>query len=275
MRSFFLPMLLVIMLSSKALGWGIDAEFNDDIYAQTSLAAKAIKAGVVRYCLDISPAVQNQFTEENTKRTAEWALQAWLSALGALQPPAARVEYVPCSGKKDLRIIIGSAASDPTANGADTQYVTVSADPGENSIDVRLDTDYVWHETRDVSGATNGDYRWHSIADFVEPGQTLDSLIARLAGSERLTLDQFAQERKVAHPYVFWTDYVVFLHEFGHAFGLCDTVDGLFQRYCDARYVSQGEQPSSVMKDSNFFYLTDDDLQGLKALAGRLQQKVQ
>lgn len=85
-----------------------------------------------------------------------------------------------------------------------------------------------------------------------------------------MTVQTFATSRNLDYVSVFWSTYRALIHELGHSFGLCDTYIATMKDRCDPNF-SSVDQPSSVMKDSNYFYLTDDDKEGIQRLFLRFQ----
>jgi hypothetical protein len=65
------------------------------------------------------------------------------------------------------------------------------------------------------------------------------------------------------------SSYAQIIHELGHAFGLCDTYQNGYET-CDPHFLTAptaSGQPDSVMKSANdYFYLTRDDVNGIRAL---------
>ena len=69
---------------------------------------------------------------------------------------------------------------------------------------------------------------------------------------------------------VYNNSFTFMLHEFGHAFGLCDTYVG--SNNCDPNYSSPtdiAEQPPSVMRCDDPIYLYPDDIEGIRQLFKR------
>lgn len=84
-----------------------------------------------------------------------------------------------------------------------------------------------------------------------------------------LTVSNFASKYNLPSKDVYWTTYKTLIHEIGHTLGLVDTYNPNFERQSDPNYRTEGEQESSVMKDMNYFYLTNDDIEGIHSLVRR------
>lgn len=259
--------LLLLLLASPAHGWGVKQELlQSPRLLAASLTARAWRQSQIRYCLDLPPAAAERFPAASLHPQIAAALQLWLAPIAAQKGSPVAVVAVPCAAAADLKVMFGPTEQGDTSNGAFTA-AQLQDKPQQDAMLVKIDSDYVWHETRNLPGNPNGAYPWRDFAVFVRPQhETLESLMAEVSVRRPQTLDDFAVARKIGHSAVFWTTYRVFIHEFGHAFGLCDTNDDLLALQCDARWRSLGAQPGSVMKNSNYFYLTADDREGLAAM---------
>lgn len=259
---------LLLLLASPAYGWGLKQELvQTPRWLAASLTARAWRQPQIRYCLDLPSAEAVRFPAASLHPQITAALQLWLTPLVAQKGSPVGVAPVPCTDAFDLKIVFGSTAAGDTANGAFTAVLRQDQ-PAHDAMVVKIDSDYVWHETRNLPGNPNGAYHWQDFAVFARPerGETLASLLADVSAHQPQSLDQFAAARGLGHSAVFWTTYHTFIHEFGHAFGLCDTNEALLAQQCHPQWRSAGAQPSSVMRDSNYFYLTADDRAGLRAV---------
>ena len=194
------------------------------------------------YTLALEGEAASRFTAPQVEAEIERALAVWTKGLEAAGGSRARGRKAGPGERCDLRVELGPRHPGDRSNGAFTQHILGRPD----FMLVRINVDYVWHE-----GGT--DYRWRSMPFSLG------------------TVDDVAQQLGLTHPAVFWTTYRGFLHEFGHAFGLADTGDDLLRLQSDARSRSPGPQPNSLMKTSNYFYLTPDDRAGLAALVAWLR----
>lgn len=256
-----------LLAAGQAHAWGIKEELRQPRALNATLTAKALNTGAVRYCLtsETQEALLDGAEQEFTAALALWLEQ--LRGLAGTSPVMSRTE---CA-EADIRVSFGPTKANDHSNGAYLQFMTDPA-TGTDYLILRVNTDFRWEETRSLPGNPNGTYRWQPFVALarVDAGETQASLIRSVSYDEKLSLDQFAERRGLPPSTVFWTLYRVFLHELGHAFGLCDTQSSLFAAQCDPQASDTGPQPSSLMKDSNYFYLTEDDIQGLAALVRRV-----
>ena len=226
----------LILFSPCAWGWGLKKELMLAQVRRLCLSDKARHARELRYRLVQDEESRRRFPPEQMRAEIGAALQLWSAPFGTLG-------WTESTGDCDLRIEFGPTPVGDTSQGAFTAV-------GPDCMVVRLNRDHIWRERRGLPGNANGDYSWEPF-----PG------LPRL--TPRLTVDGLAQQRGVAHSRIFWTSYRAFIHEFGHAFGLADTNELLTSQSSPA-LCSAGTQPDSVMKTSNYFYLTPDDLEGLR-----------
>lgn len=268
--------LLVLALNTMpntAAAWGLKLELHSIRSWQASLTFKAVTLGTITYCLDIAPDLTTRFPPAVLAIETEAALQLWTTLLSAPHGRGISIQHVACQADVDLRVVIGAHQSGDTANGAYAQTMP-AANPEQDYILIKIDADYVWHETRGLSGNANGNYGWHTtmqelgIAALTQLAPMLDAISI----AQPRSVDAVAQALHLPHSTVFWTTYRALIHELGHGFGLCDTKQELLEQDCDPAWRSQGTQPSSVMADSNYFYLTEDDKAGIIFLQKMLQR---
>jgi len=244
MRTYRLVLALAILDTTSVWPWALKKELEQQRPRQLCLTSKALKNHRLRYSL------RQSRPDPQTRVEIQAALGLWLEHF-----PPTSIESVEPGQPCDLSVEFGATPAGDTSQGAFTAV-------GEDCMIVRINTDHVWHERRGIPGNANGDYFWQPFKALAGPGESLPSLIA---ASRSQTLDQFASQRGFSHSTVFWTTYHTFIHEFGHAFGLADT-NQLMESQSPPAWRSAGPQPNSVMQTSNFFYLTPDDLAGLRCL---------
>ncbi|MBS2036088.1 hypothetical protein JST97_13955 [bacterium] len=241
-----LQLAVLVAVSPHARGWGLKKELLNPSIGRLCLTYKALHSRVLRFRLVQDQESRRLFPPEQMRAEINSALALWSAPMGSLR-------WRESTGACDLRIEFGPTPAGDTSNGA---FTAVDKD----CLVVRINRDYVWRERRGLPGNANGDYRWEPF-----PG------LAQL--TPNLTVDALAQQRGVAHSRVFWTSYRAFVHEFGHAFGLADTNE-LLTSQSSPDLCSPGPQPDSVMKTSNYFYLTPDDLEGLRQARKLLRERI-
>jgi hypothetical protein len=255
------------MMPHAAAAWGIKHELRSTRSWKASLTFKAITRNAITYCLDIAPDFTARFPPAELAFETDAALQLWTIPLRPPHGGRIRIQQVACHGAVDLHVVIGPRQPGDNANGAYAQTMR-APDPAEDYILIKIDTDYIWHETRGVAGNANGNYGWQTtmqalgITALAQLAPTLDAISITPPRS----VDAVAQALHLPHSTVFWTTYRALIHELGHGFGLCDTNQELLEQDCDPLWRSQGAQPSSVMADANYFYLTADDQAGIMYL---------
>ncbi|MCB9771909.1 MAG: hypothetical protein H6754_05110 [Candidatus Omnitrophica bacterium] len=252
---------MCLTFATPAHTWGLKKELNNPETASTCLTVKALKNKEIVYSLKIDPEFLNNFPVSELSLEIETALRIWLIHLEKLSGSHVKISRNENTDQSDLVVEIGRREPGDDSNGAFTQTILQPA-PQRNFIKVKINADL-------MSSKTQTSYQYQRISKFLEHDESLESMLEEISFQEPQTLDEFANRRNITHADVFWTPYRVFSHEFGHAFGLCDTNPDLFEAQCDPEYRSTPPQRPSIMLYSNFFYLTNDDLEGLKTLIMR------
>lgn len=276
LRRCFIAALLALTLNlipDTVAAWGIKHELRSLRSWQASLTFKAVMHGTITYCIDIAPDLTTRFPPAALAIETEAALQLWTTPLLTPHGGHISIQQVACQAAADLRVVIGAHQSGSTANGAFAQTMH-APHPTQDYILIKFDADYRWHETRGLPGNANGDYAWQNtmqglgLASLTQLAPTLTAISITRPRS----VDAVAQALTLPHSTVFWTTYRALIHELGHGFGLCDTNQEWREKDCDTSWRNQGAQPSSVMTDSNYFYLTDDDQAGINFLKNLMQR---
>lgn len=238
-----------------AFAWGLSTELNES-WAQARLVFPALQQKTIRYC--IKNEVVARFDSDSIALQVEAALRLWLEPLKAQGVDGVAVERVPCeAGNFNLLVQIGEETEWKTLG----SYQLSSWDDTHYYSLVKLDSTFL----SQIGG------KGYPIADFKEYAGSLADEAALIRDSSRehpQTVPAFAAAHHLDPYAVFWSTFPSLLHELGHSFGLCDTYDAPVKDQCDPKYSSQAN-PSSVMKDSNYLYLTGDDVTAIKALFAR------
>jgi hypothetical protein len=264
--------LCFVFLSGPSYGWGLKNELTDPRVMATSLAYKINTTGKIKYCITIA-AESSRFSDSIIDYEFRAALGVWLSEYTKITGKSIEVQHVNCNTHADIVVLLAATEAGDASNGAFMEYIK-SNNPENDYLRLKIDTDYVWHETRSLPHNPNGIYIWQDSSVLIDykAGESLQDLLEHINIENPTSLDQFATARNLPYNTVFWTTYRVFLHELGHAFGLCDTDELLFIIQCDSNYHSEEAQPSSLMKDSNYFYITPDDSEGMRAIIQRIEK---
>lgn len=228
--------LCLLLLSLPAWGWGVKKELLEPRQRRLCLTYKALHQRRIRYRLVQDRESRRRFPPEQIHAEIASALRLWSEPLG-------RVRLLRTQGECDLQVEFGLTPAGDTSNGAFTALAS-------DFVRVRINIDHLFHETRSLPGNPNGDYPWRPFPSLSLPGS-------------HQSLGDVAQQLGLSQDTLFWTSYRAFTHEFGHAFGLADTNELLTQESSLQLY-SPGQQPDSIMKSSSYFYLTPDDLEGLR-----------
>lgn len=242
----------------EAYAWGHSRDL-DSAWHGAHLVFPVLKHGTIRYCLEIDPRdpeAGNRFPDPSVDAQLLTVLNVWL-----------RPVYE--AGLADKVSIVRVTCDDPSVNlrvliGEETKYVRLGAyqiigqgSAGQMFSTIKIATQFLWKNYGFVDTASffrgNGFYRVLQEIAF-EDGYALNSF------SSKYGLDRHA---------VFWSTYRVLLHELGHSFGLCDTIESQLGR-CDHGFLTD-QRKNSVMSDSWYMSLTSDDREGILQLFRRFQ----
>jgi hypothetical protein len=257
-RTISLPLISLIALIelfsvSAAFGWGLLTDLTQN-WAGAPLAYSVLLKGSINYCIAIE---DPRFRHDSIKTQIEMALGLWLRAAAGAGVGAVKLIESECSaGGFDLKIKLGRA--EIVNAGA---YRLGIQDHGRYYWLVAVDSNFLYPE----NGKT---YPIVDFDTFLQPGQSLEETVNRISVDSPTTTQEFAKSLGKVHDAVFWSTYPIFIHEFGHVLGLCDTYAAQIKTQCDPKFMS-ADQPPSVMQTSTFFYLTDDDIAGVTALFNR------
>jgi hypothetical protein len=244
-------------LPTGARAWGLSVDLNNG-WLDSQLVTHVIQSKAITYCVDIQ---DSRFALGTLERQVEMALSLWLKPLESLGIQGVAIRAVSCSDPSfNLKIQLAHE-SQYTDIGS---YQTPQREGSHAYSLVKVDSDFRYV----ADGKT---YEIVDFENFVPAGRSLGSLLGYISVVQPMTAQQFTDFLGGDYYAVFWSTYRLLIHETGHSFGLCDTYDSQVQKRCDPAFRTP-TQPSSVMKDSNYFYLTDDDVAGIQALFRRYQK---
>ena len=260
-RRIVLAVALALGLHSApriAHAWGHLKGFNEE-WRDAYLIQKALERSEILYCLD--PQNPADFPATSLAAQVEAAMSLWLNAIADDHPGTVQVRQVPCTDHSfNLRIFVGPESQYKTLG----SYQLESLDGERWYSLVKINTDF---RDRDDDGTSV------AIVDFsallARVPLSFDEAFSTLRAQPML-VSAFADLERLSYVATFWSSYRSFVHEFGHSFGLCDTYGGYVEKDCDPHFRSD-EQPSSIMKDSRYFYLTEDDREGVRRLVQRFR----
>lgn len=259
-RPFFL--LLTFLSTQTAGAWGHSSDLNQ-AWKAAHLIFPALEQQEIRYC--IQNEAPERFSTTQLDLELNTALNVWLAPLSLrLGGRSVRVRLIPCSSPDlNLKVTVGPESEYPELG---AYQIPVIEETRIYSL-VKLNSEFIYERE-------NKTYQIVPLSSFLPSDAHLRDTLEKISFSHPETVENFAQ--KVGFPYraVFWSSYRVLVHELGHSFGLCDTYEPQFDRCApDFRSSASPEgQPESVMKTSDFFYLTEDDLAGLEALLERYRK---
>lgn len=248
-------LLLAFFPGHLAFGWGLNNDLNNPAWSKASLVFPALRNHSVQYCIEI---LSPRFRMETVVPQIESALRVWLSEMNKAGFPQVSVAQVSCdSTTKNLKIVFGPETAFPEIGAY--QSATVEGDYAYSMV--KIDSEFRY-KVADQNGP---------ISDFFDlvgvPGEAFPGFLESVSFVSPKGVRELASEKGLNFYALYWSTYRIFVHEFGHSFGLCDTYAA--DQQCDPAYRS-AEQPTSVMKDSLYFHLTDDDRAGVAALFARL-----
>lgn len=235
---FFFPFL--------ALAWGHSPKAD----TSANLSFNAISQKRISYSISDSSGLYN---EKSLQLQLRSAIRLWLD--GLTDTRTIELKKLSCNKTVDLKLFVS-----PDTN-ASNHY-----GPG-------------FYESKNIQGKANAVIHMnsvfmdnltpHPVRDFLElfnkdvfNGENfLKSLIKEMHSHQSLS-----QKHNIPYDDLYANTYSFLIHEVGHAFGLCDTG---FSSSCDAKFRSS-HQPDSIMKSGEYFYLTDDDKEGISNMRKRV-----
>jgi hypothetical protein len=246
--------LMALFYTTPAFAWGLSTELNES-WASARLVFPALKQRRITYCLKNEASAR--FDNNSVALQVESALRLWLTAAGADGVTILRADC--SSGTYNLLVQIGAEKKWKGLG----SYQLSSWDKSHYYSLVKFDTAFV---------ATYGDAKT-PITDFrafTRAPASESAQLKQVSLDDPQTVQNFAKTQNLDPSTVFWSTYPSLIHELGHSFGLCDTYEATIKDQCDPAF-SSATQPSSVMKDSTYFYLTPDDVTAIQHLFARFR----
>lgn len=242
-----------LFYTHAAFAWGLSTELNES-WSGARLVFPALREKAITYCLRNE--APDRFDNVSVALQVESALRLWLSAAGA---DDVKILRTACEGSYNLLIHVGEENKWKGLG----SYQLSSWDKSHYFSLIKFDSGFV--STYGDAKTPITDFRAFSRAPASESAQ-----LKLVSLDEPQTVQAFAKTQNLDPSMVFWSTYPSLIHELGHSFGLCDTYDATIKDQCDPAY-SSSAQPSSVMKDSTYFYLTPDDVTAIQRLFQRFR----
>jgi len=264
-----LPILLILMILSlthanSAKAWG-HLDFLNQNWGNANLIHRVLDSNQINYCIQIS---DSRFDPISIDTQVRMALQLWLQPLESLGISNVTLAPTSCSsGIFDLKIELGPETVYTTLG----SYQLPQRDQNHYYSLVKFNTSYIYQEP-----ATGTQYSKSDFLTLVPSGETLSDFLVNISIKNPLTPQTLAKQLGLSYFTVYEASYRSFLHEFGHSFGLCDLYSTQIHTHCDPIHMSVGMdqvQPAALMNNSNFFYLTPDDISGIQSLAIRFRKQ--
>jgi hypothetical protein len=260
MRKFYTTLCRVgclTLLPASAHAWGLSSELNES-WATARLVFPTLREHELRYC--IKNEVPARFPDASLATQTEAALRLWLDQVRDLTG-VVTIKRVPCDGGNFHILLLMGEETQWKGLGS---YQLSSWDDAHYYSLVKFDTGFRYNA---------GPGHDVAITDFLRyapAGANPPEFLRRISSVRPETVPAFSASRKLDESEVFWSTFPSLLHELGHSFGLCDTYDATVKDQCDPKFSSDAH-PSSVMKDSNYLYLTADDITAIRALFKRFK----
>lgn len=248
-----LASLCSLTFAVPAFGWG-HLDFVGGDWGKSTLTYALVNRKAISYC--VKSDVPKSFPPKNLSEQVAQALLLWVHASGKYKN--AKIKEVSCYANPDLVAQVGPESDFTEMSG----YHVPQIENGRFYSLVKLNSEYTYTE----------DKRRYRVVDFasmipvsIPPQKVMEEVSER----KPMSVGDFSGKYRVHYQRVYLSSYKMLLHEIGHAFGLCDTEDSL-SKYCDVKFRTKVHQPA-IMKNADFFYLTEDDKAGLAALIKRFE----
>ncbi len=265
-RFFFLKLFFVFSFllshSSPAFAWGHLNSLRDSYWGPYHLIHSVLDSGSISYCIQVDvPGFEMNALDAEVSA----ALRLWLAPLQEMGFSNITLQSVSCEGKDfDLKVQIGP---DSTPNRTTAAFETFLKEGRHRYSFVQIRSNYIFYNQY-----KNKNWELVAFSSFAPSNQTLEQFLNEVSVINPSTPKSLASQLKVDREAIYQSTYHHFLHEFGHAFGLCDLYASEVSKNCDPKYMSVSAdqvQPESIMNNAQFLYLTPDDIEGIKALATR------
>jgi hypothetical protein len=255
--------ILSLMIGAQASAWGHFAWLPKDPNLNTYLIFRTLQEKVVNYC--VASTDPSQFSEESLDVQTQMALSVWLRAIENYRHVHVSIQRVSCSSPSLNLRVTAKRGEVNDYQGVGSMFVV----PWEHGpvVNIALSTDFVKKtalgafrllDFGGLYGGTPTNLRAELKKISFDHPQTATSMVSQFGG--KYSANQIAMN-----------SYSVLIHEMGHAFGLCDTLDDMIEKSCDKVYRSATPSQTGVMYQPGPFFITGDDLAGLLALYDRYQ----
>ncbi len=269
---FVVVLVICSAFASRAWAWG-ELKVLDGYERHALLIYPAYQNHKIDYCLNLRDPAPGKFSYSSMEIEVPLALQQWLNAVKNWTGPV-KIKRVSCSTPGlNLMVDVGPPPPHNYDPHQAFQYIVLSAKNAQVFDHVVLSTTYSYYH----DNAILFDYDFaYVVRDLLKTKHiTLQKLIKRITKHQTpfKTIATWVEPQwgDQSDAMVFNSSYYFLLHEFGHAFGLCDTNSlGIMKQECDPKYVSNWySQPPSVMGNGSFYYLTADDISGVHHVFSR------
>lgn len=245
----------ILLITSRAYSWGHSMLLNTKWY-QASLVATLISTNEISYCVDLdlkggSYSISTQYLNEQIEKI----IKVWLTpVIDSEYIKYPKIYNVSCeSNKFNLQIKIG----DENKYNNMGSYQIEKFENGHYFSFVKIATNYSWNQ-----------YQIVNTINLFSDDSIFQKHLYDFGSKKYIELGEFAKINELDQYQLFWSSYRVLLHEIGHSFGLCDTLESMINYECDPYFLTK-QYNQSVMSDSMYLTLTDDDREGIRQLFKR------
>ena len=249
----FFTICFLLIQPVLSFAWG-HLDFMGNDWAESSLTYTVIHKNRIHYCVQVEN--EKAFPKKQVSKQVFSALTVWLSGVEDFKKIP--IKEVDCNQKADFVIQIEKKTEYPELSG----FEVPRYENGHYYSAVKLNSDYVYKEKK-------SQYKVSNFASLLPIPFLEDRVIHDISFSKPINVTDFSTKYKIDYQTVYLSTYKMLLHETGHAFGLCDTEESLFQ-FCDSKFKT-ADRPAAIMNNADFFYLTPDDTAGIRSLFKRLQ----
>lgn len=243
----------IFFTDASALAWGHGLGLR--FWPNAHLITPLVQQNAINYCLQIN---DPRFDVASIRRQVEMALHLWLKPLEWEGVWNTQVRESSCQENLfNLKVVIGP---ETVHTGLGAYQLSTTLENRAFSL-VKIDTQYAL-DYLDKS------YSFVDFAQLMAPGHTLEQELYSVSLTDFMIVPTYANQRGLDVMQVYLNSYRALIHEFGHSFGLCDTLATRVESQCDPNFRTQ-THPTSVMQDAIYFFLTPDDAQGIQNLYRR------
>ncbi len=251
------------VLSSSAMAWGIMGD-RGLAGRRASYFGQYLKLNKqINFCINNED--PKDFDSNSIELQVRMALSLWLQAAN-FGKSEVRISRIGCGGD-DFNLKIDISPDSGCPSGACEK--ALQFETGKFYQRVKIDPKFEFVSTNGTNAYT---------LDFKEVVTDLGKALGRVnfgllqavsyvSFENHLTSADVAQLVDTAPDVIFASTYPTLIHELGHAFGLCDTYAGATN--CEQFSVPLASQPPSVMSSDGYFYLTTDDIAGIRAFMAK------